>query len=151
MAALLIMIVTQVTLRYAFGQTNTAMEDSLWYLFAMTLVMGLSFTMTEDGHVRVDFLYQKYSDKTKRIINLISITLFLIPLYSFLLWHGWDFAAKSFSRGESSPNPGGMPWLWLVKGLLPISCLLLLLESFARIILIITDKRRKDAPIHNGS
>ena len=151
MAILLIAIVTQVTLRYAYGITNTALEDSLWYLFAMSLVLGLSYTMTEDGHVRVDFVYQKYSDKMKRIVDLVGIVLFLIPLYAFLLWHGWDFTVKAFLRGESSPNPGGMPWLWLVKGLLPLSCLLLLIESVARAILIATDKRRKDGRVHYGS
>jgi len=151
MAALLIAIVTQVTLRYAVGVTNTALEDSLWYMFAMTLVLGMSYTMTEDGHVRVDFVYQKYSDKTKRIVDIIGIVAFLIPLYSFLLWYGWDFAAKSFMRGESSPNAEGMPWLWFVKGLLPLSCLLLLIESLARIVLLITDPKHKDAPTHYGS
>ncbi len=151
MAVLLIAIVTQVTLRYAYGITNTALEDSLWYLFAMSMVLGLSYTMTVDGHVRVDFVYQKYSDKMKRMVDLLGIVFFLIPLYAFLLWHGWDFTVKAFLRGESSPNPGGMPWLWLVKGLLPLSCLLLLVEAVARAILIATNKRRKDGSKRHGS
>ncbi|MDE0769032.1 MAG: TRAP transporter small permease subunit [Opitutaceae bacterium] len=139
-AALLVAIVAQVLLRYAFGKSFTLLEDSLWYLFSMTLILGLSYTMTSDGHVRVDFLYQNYSPKTKRIVDLIGILLFLVPLYAFLAWHGWEYTAKSFAIGERSPNPGGMPWLWLIKGLLPLSCLLLLLESLARACLILIDR-----------
>ena len=140
MAILLGAIVIQVLLRYAFGITNTRLEDSLWYLFSATLVLGLSYTMTHDGHVRVAFVYQRYSGKTKRIVAFVGIALFLIPMYAFLMWHGWDYAVNSFSINESSPNPGGMPWLWLVKGLLPVSCFLLIIESLARLVLIWLDK-----------
>ena len=151
LAVLLAAIVSQVFMRYALNITSTMLEDSLWYLFAATLVLGLSFTMTDDGHVRVDFLYQRYSERTKRIVDLIGIILFLIPLYAFLMWHGWEYTAKSFHVNESSPNPDGMPWLWLVKGLLPVSCFLLLLESLARAVIIFTDKKHKDASVHYGS
>ena len=96
--------------------------------------------MTHDGHVRVDFVYQRYTAKTRRIVDFAGIALFLIPMYAFLMWHGWDYAVKSFSINESSPNPGGMPWLWIVKGLLPVSCLLLIIESLARLVLILLDK-----------
>ena len=140
MAVLLGAIVIQVLLRYAFGITNTRLEDSLWYLFSATLVLGLSYTMTHDGHVRVDFVYQRYTAKTRRIVDFVGIALFLLPMYAFLMWHGWDYAVKSFSINESSPNPGGMPWLWIVKGLLPVSCLLLIIESLARLVLILLDK-----------
>ena len=151
MAVLLFAIVSQVVLRYAFNITNTMLEDSLWYLFAMTMVLGMGYTMTEDGHVRVDFLYQKYSDKTKTIVDLVGIIFFLVPLYAFLMVEGWEYTANSFRIGESSPNPGGMPALWYVKGLLPFSCLLLLIEAFARIILLLTNKKHADAPPHYGS
>lgn len=150
-AALLVAIVAQVLLRYIFGKSFTVLEDSLWYLFSMTLVLGLSYTMTSDGHVRVDFLYQGYSPKTKRIVDLIGILLFLVPLYAFLAWHGWEYAAKSFAINERSPNPGGMPWLWLVKGLLPLSCLLLLLESVARACLILMDRPSASSDSVHGS
>ena len=140
MALLLVAIVSQVVMRYAFSITSTLLADSLWYLFAMTLILGLSYTMGQNGHVRVDFLYHRYSDNTKRIVDFIGISLCAIPLYAFLLWHGWDYTAKSFSINESSPNPGGMPWLWIIKGLLPFSCLLLLFESLARLALIVADR-----------
>ncbi|MBT3480234.1 MAG: TRAP transporter small permease subunit [Opitutales bacterium] len=150
-AALLVATVAQVLLRYAFGKSYTILEDSLWYLFSMTLVLGLSYTMTSDGHIRVDFLYQAYSPKMKRIVDLISIVLFLLPLYAFLAWHGWEYAAKSFSINERSPNPGGMPWLWLVKGLLPFSCLLLILESLARACLILIERPSSPSYSVHGS
>jgi len=136
LAFLLLAISSQVILRYVFGQTFTLLEDSLWYLFAFTLVLGLSYTMIDDGHVRVDFLYQRYSPRFRRWVDLVGIVFFLMPLYAFLAWHGWEYAAKSFAINESSPNPGGMPWLWLVKFMLPFSCILLLLEALAKTILL---------------
>jgi len=71
-SVLLVAIVFQVLMRYALGLTNTMLEDSLWYLFAITLTLGLSYTMTHDGHVRVDFLYQHYSLKTKVIVDVLG-------------------------------------------------------------------------------
>jgi len=147
---LLVAIVFQVLMRYALGLTNTMLEDSLWYLFAMTLTLGLSYTMTQDGHVRVDFLYQHYSPRTKSIVDVIGIALFVIPLYAFLLWHGWDYTQNSMSINESSPNPGGMPWLWIVKGLLPLSSLLLLIESVARIVLILNNRQNLSTEVHGS-
>ncbi len=149
-AVLLIAIVFQVLMRYVLGQTNTMLEDSLWYLFSMTLTLGLSYTMTHDGHVRVDFLYQHYSPKTKAIVDALGIALFVIPLYAFLLWHGWDYTQNSLSINESSPNPGGMPWLWLVKGLLPLSSFLLLIESVARIVLILGHRQKLSTEVHGS-
>lgn len=137
-------------MRYALGVTNTMLEDSLWYLFAMTLTLGLSYSMTHDGHVRVDFLYQRYSPKTKTIVDVVGIALFVIPLYSFFVWHGWDYTLNSISINESSPNPGGMPWLWIVKGLLPLSSLLLLIESVARIVLILVDRQNLSTEVHGS-
>ncbi len=118
--------------------------------FAMTLTLGLSYTMTQDGHVRVDFLYQHYSPRTKSIVDVIGIALFVIPLYAFLLWHGWDYTQNSMSINESSPNPGGMPWLWIVKGLLPLSSLLLLIESVARIVLILNNRQNLSTEVHGS-
>ena len=149
-AVLLVAIVFQVLMRYALGLTNTMLEDSLWYLFAITLTLGLSYTMTHDGHVRVDFLYQHFSLKTKAIVDVLGIALFVIPLYAFLLWHGWDYTKNSMSINESSPNPSGMPWLWIIKGLLPFSSLLLLIESVARIVLILNNRRTLSTEV-NGS
>ncbi len=151
LALLLVAIASQVVLRYVFGQTFTLLEDSLWYLFAFTLVLGLSYTMIDDGHVRVDFLYHRYSPKFRRWVDLFGIVFFLIPLYAFLAWHGWDFAAKSYAINERSPNPGGMPWLWLVKGLLPLSCLLLLLESVAKGILLLIERSQDVHTATDGS
>ncbi len=147
---LLVAIVLQVLMRYALGQTNTMLEDSLWYLFSMTLTLGLSYTMTHDGHVRVDFLYQHYSPKTKATVDIIGIALFVIPLYAFLLWHGWSYTLNSYSINESSPNPNGMPWLWLVKGLLPLSSFLLLIESVARIVLTLENRRSLATEVHGS-
>lgn len=151
LAFLLLAISSQVILRYVFGQTFTLLEDSLWYLFAFTLVLGLSYTMIDDGHVRVDFLYQRYSPRLRRWVDLVGIVFFLMPLYAFLAWHGWEYAAKSFAINESSPNPEGMPWLWLVKFMLPFSCILLLFEALAKTILLYLNRPQSADTSSHGS
>lgn len=151
MAILLVAIVAQVILRYGFNYTNTMLQDAQWYLFAMTMALGLSYTMAQDGHVRVDFLYQRFSPKVRKRIDILGIALFLLPLYGFLLWEGWQMTARSFAINESSPNPGGLPWMWLVKGLIPLSFFLFVIEALARLAILWSEPlvEQKPPPRHD--
>lgn len=123
----------QVVLRYVFKNSIISLQDSQWYLYAIALLMSVSYTTSLDGQVRVDFIYRRFSDRRRRFVDIVSHMVFLLPLYSFLFWEGWQLTANSFRLGESSGNVGGLPALWLVKSFIPIGSALLILSSLASI------------------
>jgi TRAP-type mannitol/chloroaromatic compound transport system permease small subunit len=67
---------------------------------------------------------------------MVWIIIALIPLYIVTLVYGWNFAIESFSIMEGSPDPGGMPYRWIVKAFIPLASVLLMLTAILRAILI---------------
>ena len=132
---LLISIVLQVGLN-AISSSITWMEELQWYLYGISSMVALSYTMTGNGHVRVDVLHRRFGVRTKQVLETLWIVIALIPLYIVTLVYGWDFAIESFSIMEGSPDPGGMPYRWVVKAFIPIASILLMVTAILRAILI---------------
>ena len=135
-AALLLMIniVVQVVLRYVFRSDMVSLGELQWHFYAVMVMISLSYAQMKDAHVRVDLFHRNFSEKTKRILEVVSIAFFLIPLFAIVFWFGCEFTADAFRIGEKSPSPGGLRWRWAIKAFMPIGAALLLLSSLARII-----------------
>ena len=117
---LLVSIVLQISLNL-LSSSITWMEELQWYLYGASAMVALSYTMTKNGHVRVELIHRKLSLRTRQALEVIWIVVALIPLYLVTLVHGWDFMVESFKIGEGSPDPGGMPYRWVVKAFIPIA------------------------------
>ncbi|MCB1121005.1 MAG: TRAP transporter small permease subunit [Verrucomicrobiae bacterium] len=128
-------IILQICLNY-LGSSITWMEELQWHLYGISALLSLSYTMTGNGHVRVDVIHQKFSVRTKQVMETLWILFALIPLYLVTFYFGLDFSYESFLRGESSPEPGGLPYRWIVKSFISISSLLLIVTALLRAILI---------------
>lgn len=132
---LLISIILQVGLNM-LSSSITWMEELQWYLYGVSSMVAMSYTMTGNGHVRVDVLHRRFGVRMKQVLETIWIVIALIPLYIVTLVYGWDFAINSFSIMEGSPDPGGMPYRWVVKAFIPIASLMLMVTALLRAILI---------------
>lgn len=135
---LMITIIVQVVLRYVFDHDMVFLGELQWHFFAIMVMISLSFAQNHDAHVRVDLFHRRFGERTKRTIEVIGISLFLIPLFMVVLWYGWQFTGDSFRIGEKSASPGGLPWRWAIKAFMPIGAALLLLHSVARVVRLIT-------------
>ena len=98
-------------------------------MFAVIFMVGSSLTLQKDEHVRVDVFYNKFSDKGKNIINLIGNIIFLLPFSLIIFYTSIPFVEDSFKILESSPDPGGLPFRFLIKSIIPISFLLLAVQG----------------------
>lgn len=147
-AVLLLAILANVALRYLFDRPLTVLSELQWHLYACTAMVGLSHAMANDAHVRVDLLYSRLSLTARRIVETASILLLLIPLCVFLVAHGWDFAATSWRLGESSVLPGGLPFRWIVKGLIPLGATMLVLSSLARCVRLWVRDESEEPGVH---
>ena len=134
--ALLMAVLTLiiVILRYVFDMGSIALQESVLYMHATLIMLGLSYALQTDSHVRVDIIYTRLRPNTKRMINLLGHALFLIPFAILLIVYSWDYVLASWRVQESSPEVGGIPGIYLLKSLIPISATLLILQSLCEIV-----------------
>ena len=126
---LVILISLDVFLRYIFNFSSASLYELEWHMFAVLFMVGSSLTLQKDEHVRVDVFYNKFSDKGKNIINLIGNIIFLLPFSLIIFYTSIPFVEDSFKILESSPDPGGLPFRFLIKSIIPISFLLLAIQG----------------------
>lgn len=100
--------------------------DFQWHLLVITGLLPAWLVWLMDRHVRVDFIYDKRSPKTKARINLIGNLLFAVPFFVLVLPAAWNFMLRAWSSDEGSRN-GGLNDLWLIKAILPLGLGLLAL------------------------
>ncbi len=125
-----------VAARYAFDFGSIGLQESVMYMHGMVFMLAIGYTLKERGHVRVDVLYEKFSQRNKDLVDLLGHILFLLPVSVFLFWISLDYVAFSWSLKETSGQPGGLPGVYLLKTLLPAMAALLFAQGLAEIIRI---------------
>lgn len=130
LTGILVLIVSiDVFLRYFLESSFAALQELEWHLFSIIFLLGAAYTLQTDNHVRVDLFYSKFSLKNKAIINLIGSIVFFIPFCLLVIYSSKNFVLQSFNIGETSPDPGGLPALYILKSILPLSFVFLLLQA----------------------
>lgn len=135
---LVFLIAIDVLCRYFLDSTAVWVTELEWHLFALIFLLGAAYTLQEDGHVRVDVLLQKASPRQQSLVNLLGHLFLLIPLCLFMIPPGWDYFVQSWTIGEGSGDPGGLPVLYPIKALIPIAFILLLIQAIASCIGLLT-------------
>jgi TRAP-type mannitol/chloroaromatic compound transport system permease small subunit len=126
---LLLNVFYDVILRYLFNDVSIGMQELEWHLYASIFLLGISYTLTLDGHVRVDVFYENFSPQRQALVNGVGTILFIIPFALLISWYGVQFAWDSYQLGESSGDPGGLPYRWIIKAMIPLSSVLLIISS----------------------
>ena len=119
--------------RYAFDLSSNAWLEIQWYLFAGIVMLGASYTLKQNEHVRVDILYLHLSERGKMWLDLIGTAVFLIPTMLLIGYHAWTFFMQSWAVQEYSGNPGGLI-RWPVKLVIPVGFFLVALQGVSEII-----------------
>jgi len=120
-------------MRYAFGMASNAWLELQWYLFAAIFLLAAGYTLKHNGHVRIDILYGKLSERGRAWIDLAGTLVFLLPFSLLLVWFSWPGFAAAWQHGEMSPDAGGL-LRWPVRLMLPLGFALLGLQGIAEII-----------------
>lgn len=119
--------------RYFFTGGSVALQELEWHLFDIIFLLGLSYTLKSDKHVRVDIFYSNYSQKTKAIIDIISQLFLILPFTLLILYVSYDYIALSYNQNEISPDPGGLGYRWVIKSMMVLGFVLLGLQSIAEV------------------
>ena len=126
-----VVVFVDVVMRYALNISFVFTQELEWHLFAFIFLMGAGFTLYKDGHVRVDIFYQRMGKKAQAWINLMGVLCFLIPGCLMILLTSSKFAYTAFSVMEGSPDPGGIPYRWILKACIPAGFVLILLQGLS--------------------
>ncbi len=130
---LLIIIVLNVVMRYLFGLGRIEFEEIQWHLYAIGFLLGISYAVVSDSHIRVDVLRERLPVQLQAWIELYGTILLLLPFIALVLYGSLPFISYSFATGEISEAPGGLPYRWLIKSFLAIGFILLLVVTLSRL------------------
>jgi TRAP-type mannitol/chloroaromatic compound transport system permease small subunit len=119
--------------RYTLGLSSNAFLEIQWYLFAAIFLLAAGYTHKNNGHVRVDVFYSRFSPRTQAMIDVFGGLFFLLPMSLFILWLSVPVFSASFAINEGSPDPGGL-LRWPIKFAIPLGFALLSLQGIAEVI-----------------
>ena len=119
--------------RYAFGISSNAWLEIQWYMFTALVLLGASYTLQKNEHVRVDIVYANVSTRRQIGIDIFGFILFMLPATIIMTYLSWPIFHNSWALGEVSANAGGLV-RWPVKIFLPIGFALLTLQGFSELI-----------------
>ncbi|MGD8258493.1 MAG: TRAP transporter small permease subunit [Desulfobacterales bacterium] len=129
--SLVLVVFIDVVMRYLFNTSFVFTQELEWHLFGFIFLIGAGYTLLHDGHVRVDIIYQRLGFKGRAWINLLGVLFFLIPGCIMVITTSWKFTLNSFSILEGSPDPGGIPFRFIIKGCIPVGFTFLLLQGLS--------------------
>ena len=133
MGLLVLVVLFNVIARYAFSWGLVGLQELEWHIFGLMFLLGMNLALYDDSHVRVDIFYKNASQKKKHIINIFGLLFFVLPLSFLICSLSFEYVLESFSSLEASPDPGGLPYRWVIKAAIIFSFFLLIIFSVLNI------------------
>lgn len=143
---LVVIVVYDVFTRYVLSASSVAVQELEWHIFALLFLLAASYTLKHNRHVRVDVFYVRLTRKQQAMVDIMGGIFFLLPFTLVIIFTSWSYVSNSFFILESSPDPGGLPYRFVLKAAIPLGFMLFLVQGAAEIfrsILVITDKPDK--------
>lgn len=145
--AMIALVAVNVLLRYAFSFGSVWAQELEWHLLAALILLGMSYALQRGENVRVDLFYANYSARKKFVVDVVSLVLMLIVALIFVKL-SVAYVGQAWAIGEKSPDPGGIPWRWAVKSLIPLGFSLLALQSVGALIRLFIERTKTREATH---
>ena len=120
-----------VVLRYEFNFGRIALQESTTYLHAFVFMLAGAYTLKYNEHVRVDIFYQNMSMRNKAKVDLFGTLFLLLPFAGFIIWVSFDYVMNSWKVLEGSREAGGLPFVYILKTLIPLMACFLFLQAIS--------------------
>ncbi len=118
---IIFIIMLDVISRRFFALGSVTLQELEWHFHAVLFLFCAGYTYLQDGHVRVDIFRARFSDRIKAWIELVGCVVFLIPFCMAIFILGLRFVADSYALGEISDAPGGLPFRYVIKSVIPLA------------------------------
>lgn len=135
MGCLLFMVLAEfalVLMRYVLGVGSIWLQESIVYAHAALFMLAAAWTLSADGHVRVDIFYADAAPRTKALVDLVGALLLLLPFALAVVFLSFPYVARSWAIFEGSRETSGLPAVFLLKTLIPLFAALLALQGVAQ-------------------
>jgi len=119
--------------RYTYNLSSNAWLEAQWYMFAVIVMFGASYTLKRNEHVRVEIFYTSLSERGQLWVDLLGTLVFLVPVCLLLAYLSWPFFMQAYLTSEDSNNAGGL-LRWPIKFVLPAGFAMLALQGISEII-----------------
>ena len=123
-----------VVMRYGLDMGSVFLQDVVLYLHGGLFLLGAAFALKRGAHVRVDIFYRNFSTSRKALVDLLGNLIFLQPICWTILLYSWGYVEFSWRIMEVSPEPDGLPFVYVQKSLLIVVAILLALQSISEIL-----------------
>jgi TRAP-type mannitol/chloroaromatic compound transport system permease small subunit len=141
--ALALVMGGNVLLRYVFHTGTVWSQELEWHLMAPICLFGMSYALRHGEHVRVDVMFAGFSERTKDFVDFLS-SLILMAISLIIIWLSIPYLIQSWSIGEESANPGGIPARYILKSFIPIGFALMFVQAFGQAIRFYLAWRKAD-------
>jgi len=131
--ALTLLVSYDVIMRKLFSAGSIGLQELEWHLFDIVILFPIAYALSKNKHVRVDIFYDKFPFKIKKLVDLITILFFVIPLVTLIIIETVPFVQMSYAQNESSGDPGGLCCRWIIKSIIIWSFLMVYLQSIAEL------------------
>ncbi|MFZ2393604.1 TRAP transporter small permease subunit [Rhodoferax sp.] len=138
--AMISLVAVNVLLRYAFSLGSVWAQELEWHLLAALILLGMSHALLRGDNVRVDLFYVRYSTRAKFVVDVVSVLLIMVVALLFVAL-SLGYVGQAYTINEQSPDPGGIPFRWVVKGLIPLGYSLLVLQSAGQLMRVVQSWR----------
>ncbi|WP_373032213.1 TRAP transporter large permease subunit [Sulfurovum sp.] len=128
-----LLVAYDAVMRYLFSAGSIALQEVEWHLFDVIFLLGLTYALKHDKHVRVDIFFERYSKETKAIVQILSMLLLVIPFSLIFLSDSIDMFMQSYLQNEISSDPGGLTHRYIIRGVLVLSFILLIVQALSEI------------------
>ena len=143
---LLLNVFIDVIMRYLFNDVSIGMQELEWHLYASIFLLSIPYALFKEGHVRVDIIYDNLNVRKQAWIDLFGTLILLIPFTVLVTTYGIDFAVESFKLGEGSGDPGGLPYRWIIKSVIPFAFFAITLSGVGLLLKSINILRNPSIP-----
>lgn len=132
--AMVLLTFVIVALRYLFDTGFIWMQESVTWMHAAVFMLGAAYALRSGDHVRVDVFYKRLPPRRRGWIDLLGTLLCLLPLCGYVFFESLPYVQQSWEIGERSREASGLPGLYLLKSLIPLTAALLALQGVSDIV-----------------
>lgn len=126
---LIFLIIVDISMRYFLGLSKVWMMELEWHLFSAAFLFAINYSLATDKHIRVDVFYNKMSLRKKSLINILSSLFLLIPWSIISFKSSVLYTYSSFIISETTADPGGLPFRFIIKSIIPAMFFLLIIQG----------------------
>ena len=134
---MILMVFISIVFRYFFNISSASLQELIMYCHAIIFMFGISYTLKENGHVKIDIIFNNFSKKIQSYISIIGILLFIFPMAFFLIYISIGMVIQSWLILEGSSEAGGLNLVFILKTIIPLTGFLILLQSSSQLLKLI--------------